>query len=1436
MSGPLPARSRFARLVLSLALVVLAVSPLSAADAEGEGEADPLSGLSYRSIGPAAGGRVTRVHGVAGDALSWFVATASGGVWRSRDGGVSWEPIFDDTGMPSAGSIAVAPSDPNVIYVGAGEANIRGNVVEGDGIYRSRDGGDSWEQVWEQRGQIGTVIVHPGDPDTVYAAVLGKPFGPNAERGVYRTRDGGDTWQRVLAKDADTGASDVAMHPANPRILLAGLWQARRYPWDMTSGGPGSGLHRSKDGGDSWEEVEDAGLPAKPWGKVGVRFAPSDPNRVYALIEAEEGGLFRSDDGGGTWELVNPSRGLRQRAWYYTTLTVDPSDADTVWFPQVGMLKTIDGGATVLRAEADGWDFHDVWIDPEDPRSLAAGSDAGIAISRDGGATWRRPPLPISQAYHVATDTHLPYRVMATLQDWGTTSGPSDSLHGGGIRLSDWQTVGGGEAGHIVADPADPDTVWAGEYLGVITRHDRRTGRSRNVSIYPWNGSGHPAGDLEHRFQWTAPIVVSPHDSGVVYHAANVLFRTEDGGQSWRAISPDLTRDDESKQGWAGGPITGDLTGVETYGTIFAVAESPLEAGLLWAGTDDGRVHRTGDGGATWTEVTANLPGLPEWATVAAIEPSPHRAGTAWLVADAHRLDDRRPYLWRTDDFGATWTSLAAGLPDDVHLRSVREDPEVPGLLYLGTDRGVRFSPDGGATWRSLQLDLPPVPVADLVVHVDEEGADLVLGTQGRSLWVLDDLTPVREAAAAAPTALRLFAPPPALRWHERDLAGSDAGAGANPPRGLLVTYWLPEAAVEDEEIVLEVIDASGRTVRTLTSTPEPWEIGPEHPDYPPGFELEAELSADAGYNRAAWDLTWEGAGFADGSLVDWGHPSNGAPALPGEYMLRLTVGGETAETTATVLPDPRSDVSSEALEAQLDFALALRDDLRRTIAAIATVRELRARLESRMALAEGEGDELAGMAAAIVERLDTLEARLHNPEAEVTYDILAGRGGGAQLYSQLSPLYSFAVEGEGAPTQGMREVAAEHHATLEALEAELAEIVEDDLAAFERRSCEELPYARPVRADLEVPPGLVVPWFYEYDPPSTLVVEEHPTPRAKYPFVDVHNHQRQMGDFTEAEWDELVAAMDAMNMAVMVNLSGRGFRRIERPDGTTGFGFGGTETVRAGIEAAEEHAPGRVVAFTNLDTSELGTPGWAEAAVAQLEADVAAGARGLKIYKSLGMGSVDAAGERIAVDDPRLDPVLAKCGELGIPVLIHSADPAAFWQERTPENERLLELMERAGRYQGDGENPAFEAILAEQHRLFRNHPETIFINAHLGWMGNDLARLGALLDELPNVYTEIGAVLAELGRQPRTAREFLIRYQDRVLFGKDSWNPEEYPVYFRVLETADEYFDYYRRRHAFWKMYGLDLPDEVLKKIYYANALQIVPGLDRSLFPPVP
>ena len=698
--------------------------------------------LKFRSIGPDCGGRVSRATGVLGDPLTFYAGTASGGVWKSSDGGYTWKSVFDDQPIASIGSIAVAPSDPNVVYVGSGEANIRGNVAPGNGIYKSADSGKTWKHVWKQEGQIGTLIVHPKNADVAFAAVLGKAFGPNPERGVYRTRDGGKSWQPVLKKNPDTGASDICFDPSNPNILFAGLWQARRSPWQLTSGGPGSGLYTSHDGGETWTQLTGKGLPSGIWGKVCVAVAASDGTRVYAMIEAERGGLFRSDDGGETWKLANGGHFLRQRAWYFSTITIDPKNPDVVWCPQVNMLKSIDGGKTFHAVKGfHHGDHHDLWIDPSKPRRIIDSNDGGVDLSADGGKNWRAPPLPIAQFYHVAADNRNPYHVSGAMQDLGTASGPSNSLSAGGITRGDWRDIGGGEAGFTAPDPSDPGIIYAGEYGGYISRYDDRIRQARNVSIYPTNPSGHGAEDLRYRFQWTAPILASIHHPHTVFHGANVLFRSDDGGVHWNAISPDLTRNERSKQKWSGGPITGDNTGVEYYDTIFALAESPKEKDLLWTGSDDGLVHVTRDGGKNWKNVTPNIHGLPEWATVACIEASPFDAGTAYVTVDAHRLGDNHPYLFKTSDFGGTWRSLADKLPADQYLHVVREDPKHKGLLYAGTELGLQFSTDDGAAWKQLKLNFPTVAVHDLVV----KNNDLVVGTHGRSIWILDDLTPFRQ-------------------------------------------------------------------------------------------------------------------------------------------------------------------------------------------------------------------------------------------------------------------------------------------------------------------------------------------------------------------------------------------------------------------------------------------------------------------------------------------------------------------------------------------------------------------------------------------------------------------------------------------------------------------------------------------------------------------
>ncbi|HXG09502.1 MAG TPA: hypothetical protein VNK04_06905 [Gemmataceae bacterium] len=1064
--------ARISHKPVAVALLVLVVLLTDRAPAqEVKGGPPEFKHLKYRSIGPAAGGRVSRACGVPGDPLTYYFAGAASGVWKSTDGGVTWKPIFDDQPVSSIGSIAVAPSDPNIIYVGSGEANIRGNVAAGNGIYKSTDAGKTWKHVWKQEGQIGTLIVHPTNPDIAFAAVLGHAFGPNPERGIYRTTDGGKTWQRVLYKDPDTGASDVCFDPSNPRILFAGLWQARRRPWELVSGGPGSGLYVSRDGGDTWKRLGGAGVPKDDlkglpegiYGKVTVAVAPSDPRRVYALIEAEKGGLYRSDDGGENWKLINGERYLRIRPWYFSVITVDPRNADVVWACSLRLLKSIDGGKTFRQVKGPHHvDHHDLWIDPTNPQRMIDANDGGVDLSNNGGETWFAPPLPICQFYHISADNRVPYHVGGNIQDIGTAYGPSNSLSTAGIALADWYTVGGGETGFTVPDPTDPNIIYAGEYGGYISRFDYRTRQAQNISVYPFNPSGHAAEALRYRFQWTAPILISPHDPKTVYHAANVLFRTRDGGKTWTPISPDLTRNDKSKQKWSGGPITGDNTGAEVYGTIFALAESPKEPGVLWAGSDDGLVHISRDNGKNWTNITANIPGLPEWGTVACIEASSFDPGTAYVVVDAHRLDDMRPYLWKTTDYGQSWTSLTSKLPQDVYLHVVREDPKQKGVLYLGTERGVSFSTDGGATWKELKLNLPTVAVHDLVVKDN----DLVVGTNGRSIWIFDDLTPIRRMnAAVAEEGLHLFPCQPAIRWryHSPVHSTEDRYAGENPPRGAIIHYHLPKKP--KDPITLQILDAQGNLVNELDSKDDPDEIPEDDPDAPFRPVKKTKLGTEVGVNRVVWDLHYRGAEVIKGAKVDAGDPKVGPLVNPGTYTLRLTVDGQTRTTTVEVKPDPRVQATTAELNEQLQLALAIRDDITQLTRIVNQIRAVRNQLNSRNDLLKDDSraEPLIKASKDVIGKLDELEGKLHNPKARVVYDILA-LPGGARLYSQLTFLLEALKDSDGAPTQGIREQYAERRQELRQYEAEWKALISGELARLNE-----------LARKLEVP-GVIVP------------------------------------------------------------------------------------------------------------------------------------------------------------------------------------------------------------------------------------------------------------------------------------------------------------------------------------------------------------------------
>lgn len=1013
--------------------------------------------LKFRNIGPAIGGRTSRVCGVPGDALTYYAATASGGVWKSTDGGMKWRAVMDDYPVASMGAVAVAPSDPNVVYVGSGEANPRGNVAAGNGIYKSTDGGKTWKHVWKSIGQIGTIIVHPANADVAFAAVLGNPFAPNKERGVYRTKDGGKTWERVLAKNEDTGASDVCFDLTNPNILFAGMWQMRRKPWDMQSGGPGSGLYTSRDGGDSWQQItplkadgSPSGLPEGIMGKIGVGVAPSNGNRVYALIEHEKGGLFRSDDGGVNWRLVNDSRPLRQRAWYYSTLTINPINPDDVWFPQVPMLRTLDGGRTIARVRGfRHGDHHDIWIDPKNPQRIINANDGGVEVSTDGGKSWFAAAMPTMQFYHVSVDNSTPYKISGAAQDWGTFSTSHIKLDGAGIEIADWHGVGGGEAGHTQHHPLDSNIVYAGEYGGAITRYDHRTRTTQNITVYPTNTSGRGAEDLRYRFQWTAPILISPNDPNTLYHAANVLFKTSDGGKTWSAISGDLTRNDKSKQKWSGGPITGDNTGVETYCTIFAIAESPAKAGVLWTGSDDGLVHVSQDGGATWTNVTKNITGLPEFATIKTIEPSRTDAGTVYVVAEAHRLSDFKPYLWKTTDFGKTWKSLSAKLPQDQYLHVVREDPKKRGLLYVGTELGLQMSADDGASWQALTMNFPPVAVHDMVV----KNNDLVIGTHGRSFWVFDDLTPLRELASGAPANdVQLLPVQNAVRWNLSYNRGGGFGQMPNPQSGLVLHYWLKSKA---KSVKIEILDANGTVIRSYSNKPE---VEPVLAVGEFGGRSSDTLSVLAGLHRTAWDLEHKGADFIRDGQTDGGDVRSGPTAAPGSYTVRLTVDGKTFTQTAQILADPRQTINQAELAKTHAFTLAVRDTISAVTRTVNQLRLVKKQLGERSELLATGADTakysaLLKSAKSLMSLCDSVEGKLHNATAKIAYDILAGKNNtGAKLYAVLATLYD-ATKSDEPITQGMREVFQEEVQKFTAFRNEWQSVITRDVESWNKQA-----------------------------------------------------------------------------------------------------------------------------------------------------------------------------------------------------------------------------------------------------------------------------------------------------------------------------------------------------------------------------------------------
>jgi photosystem II stability/assembly factor-like uncharacterized protein len=1023
--------------LLTVLAGVLAISAISVS-AQQFNDAT-MKGMKWRLVGPFRGGRVLAVTGIPGDPYTFYFGGVAGGVWRTNDGGNTWTPLTDKQPFASIGAIAVAESNPGVIYVGTGESCLRGNISYGNGMYKSTDGGKTWAYIGLKETQhIARVVVDPKNSNLVYVAALGHAYGTNPERGVYRTTDGGKTWEKILYKDDKTGAIDLSVDPHNPNVMFAALYQIQRTPWSLESGGPGSGLYRSVDGGNSWKHLEGHGIPEGILGRIGISVSGGDANRVYALIEAKEGGLFRSDDGGDSWSKVNDDQRLTQRAWYFTHIFADPKNPDTVYMLNTGMFRSSDGGRSLQLLPAPHGDHHGLWIDPKDPQRMINGNDGGATISVDGGKSWSSQyTQPTAQFYHVAADNRFLYYLYGAQQD-NSTVGIASRTDDGYIGRQHWYDVGGGESGYIVPDPRDANIVYAGSGGGVVTRFDKRTEQEQDITVWPEDGSGHGAKDLKYRQAWTDPIAMSPYNPDVLYTAAEVVFKTTDHGKSWSAISPDLTRNDKSKQGSSGGPLTKDNTTVEYYDTVFTIAESPVQKDLIWAGTDDGLIQLTRDGGKHWSNVTPK--GLPEWAMVSLIEASPHDGGTAYAAVDAHKLDDLKPYIYKTTDFGKTWSMLVAGIPEGAYVHVVREDPEQKNILYAGTETGIYFSQDSGAHWQSLQLNLPTSPVHDLMV----KNNDLAVATHGRSFWILDDITPLRQLNAHTDKEdMVLYKAPAAyrLRWPE-DYERRQPVA-PNPPTGALISYYF--AAAPQGEAKLEILDGQGKVVRTYSSLDKKKaETPPEWPDQQPPQE---KIPAEAGLNRFAWDLRYE-PGYELPGEVGAEFKNRGPEALPGNYQVRLTANGKSEVVPLELKQDPRVNTSMADLEKQFELEIKIRQqlsDLHQTVDEIRNTRLQFRAVQGRLAEDAryknilAAGDALDKKATPIEEQL--LQVKAKSTEANLNFPNL--------IDEQLHGLFFSVDAADVAPTEQQMAVFEELSRQATPLVAEWKQVKSTDVTAL---------------------------------------------------------------------------------------------------------------------------------------------------------------------------------------------------------------------------------------------------------------------------------------------------------------------------------------------------------------------------------------------------
>jgi len=1047
----------FAGLVTAaLVTLVLFMPPGHAQQATRPGP-DTYGQLGWRYIGPE-GNRFSAAAGIPGDPHTYYVGAASGGIYKSTDGGVHWEAIFDGQPVASIGALSVAPSDPNVVWAGTGEGKIRSHISLGQGIYKSTDAGKTWALMGlEQTGRIPRLAIDPKNPDVVLACALGHAYGPQPERGVFRTADGGKTWTKTLFVDENTGCSDIAMDLNNPRILFAGMWQLEIHTWGRTSGGPGGGLYTSRDGGVTWKKVTGRGLPARPVGKVAVAISHSNPNRVYALIETgdgqswdgketDAGQVFRTDDGGESWRVVSYDHLAMGRPHYYSRMAVATDDEDEAYFLTASFARTIDGGQTltlVPRAQAPGGDHHDMWIDPTNADRMIVAHDQGLSISVNRGRTWLKQRLTNAQMYHVTVDNEIPYNVLGNKQDEPTYRGPSNSrLANGSIPRAMWHAVGGGESGFATPDPTDSNIVWSsasgsGMVGGIVVRFEEKRRQFRNVEVWPDQSNG-PAEGLKYRFVWDAPLLISPHDHNTIYTGSQHVHRTANGGQSWEVISPDLTLNDRTRMGSSGG-LTGDNIGVEYAGVVYGLAESPRERGLIWAGTNDGLLHVTRDAGKTWTNVTKNIPNLPAWGSFRSIVASRYDAGTAYLTVDFHQVNNRDPFVYKTTDYGRTFRAITNGIPKGMlsYARTICEDPVRRGLLYAGTENAIYVSFDDGESWQPLQNNLPHAPVSWITVQ--EHFNDLVISTYGRGFWIMDDLTPLQQATPQVlASEAHLFPPRQAYRFRFITAPSTpydDPTVGDNPPYGAAINYYLKSASAP---VKVTILDQAGEVVRTLT--------GPGNP----------------GFNRIHWDLRNEPtnelrirtspllpAPHVRLGAEGWRAPAGGGAAIsvlapPGTYTVKLSAGGREQSHSLVVRKDPNSAGTDADIQAQTRMLFELRRDLNAAVDIVNRIELVRSQLQALERIA---GDaEVKKAAAALAQKFVDLEMKF------IELRLTGGQDGiryAAKLISRFGYLANGIAAADFAPTDQQVEVQKLLAGRLRGHEAEFSGLMDKELAAF---------------------------------------------------------------------------------------------------------------------------------------------------------------------------------------------------------------------------------------------------------------------------------------------------------------------------------------------------------------------------------------------------